>query len=99
MVSTEKDIADGPHPNLHEVWPQVRALGKYNNQNNVWQAFFEGISRSRRSIPIPASRQALPFYTRRLKLIEMPGGIDRRLPWYYFNCERFHLRRLTDAKS
>jgi hypothetical protein len=55
MVPTEKDIADGPHPNLHEVWPLVWAQGKYNNQNKVWQAFFTGITRPGAPILFPIS--------------------------------------------
>jgi hypothetical protein len=45
MVTIETDLADGPHPTIFmKVWPQVKALGKYNNQSNVWQEFFAGIS-------------------------------------------------------
>lgn len=46
---------------IHDVWPQVWTLGKYNNQNNVWQVFFEVISQSRRSTPLPSVLRTLDF--------------------------------------
>jgi hypothetical protein len=46
MVPTKKDLADGPHPNLHEVWPLLWRLGNIITQIMFGKVFFMVISPS-----------------------------------------------------
>jgi hypothetical protein len=60
------------------VWARVCTLGKYNNQKKVWQAFFTEIP----GPPAPGRHE--PSSGTGAFSLTMPGGIDRRLSWYYF---------------